>query len=308
MAEVVAAAIEAVDKHGDEQLINQDIFPLINSESEMVRRKAILVLGKYGFKSSVKGLCSLLKSEFEHIRIQAIKELKKYPEMQDMIIGNILPLLKDANAEVALEAAVTLKQFKNPKVDEFFQNGLVGRNKVFQERAIEYIAVYKRSSGGPFLLKMLKDNHWYMRYIVVDALGEIGDPLGIPSLKVLFESEAVKPVRLAVARVLYQYKHPDTIGFLASKISAEKNEDIRWFIVAALGAIGTDDVIGPLITALGDSNARIRLVAITALRDKTKQYFDYDPREKASKRTAALQEWKLWYRKFMKDKKRESDI
>ena len=308
VAEVVAAAIEAVDKRGDEQLINQEIFPLINSENEMVRRKAILVLGKYGFKSSVNGLCSLLKSEFEHIRVQALKQLKKYPEMKDMIIGNVQPLLKDANADVALEAAVTLKQLKDPRGDEFFQNELIGRNKVFQERAIEYIAEYKIVSGVPFLLKMLKDDQWYLRYIAVDALGEIGDPLGLPSLKVLFETEKVKPVQLAVARVLYKYKHPDTIEFLKSKVSSEKNEDIRWFIVAALGAIGTDDVIGSLIAALEDSNEKIRIIAITALRDITKQYFGYYPRKKAGKRAAPLQEWKLWYRKHRRNKEKESDI
>ena len=203
IAEVVAAAIEAIARHGDEQLINREILPLIHSENEIVRRKAVLTLGKYGFKSSVQGLCSLLKSEFEHIRIQALKELKKYPEMKDMIITSVAPLLEDTNPDVALEAAVTLQLFKDPRGDRFFRNQLDGKSIGFQEEAVRYIADYEISSAVPFLMKLLKHDQWYMRYIAVDALGTIKDPLAIPSLKILFENEKVKPVRIACARVLY---------------------------------------------------------------------------------------------------------
>jgi len=302
IAEVVSAAIEAISRHGNEQVMSQKIFPLIHSENDVVRRKAILALGKYGFKSSVPGLCSLLKDDFEHIRLQALRELKNYPEMKDMIIQNVTPLLQNNNPDEALEAAVILQRFGDPRGDEFFRDHIIKKSRQFQEKAVAYIARYRISSGVPFMIKMLKDTQWYMRYIAVDALGELCDPLALPSLKVLFEEEKVKPVRLAVARVLYAYKHPDTASFLTGKVEAEKNENIRWFIVAALGAIGSDEVIGALITALQDSNQKIRIVAVTGLREITHKNFGYKPDEKPGERAAAVQEWRLWHRKYRKQK------
>lgn len=299
IAEIRVAAMGAIDKFGEERLI-YDLMPMMNSENEMVRRKAVLILGKYGFKSSVKGLCDLLDDPFPHIKIIALQELRAYPEMKDMIIEKVVKLLDMPYPHVALEAAVTLKSFDDERGEDFFKEVLKQKDSFFKEEAIEYAGKYKVESAVHFLIKMLKSDNWYQRYIAVDALGKIKHPLAIPSLKVLFEEEKIDAVRIALARIFFEYKHPDTLGILEHKVSSEKDTNVRWFIVATIGEIGTDKAIGPLIVGLLDSEEKIRLAAVISLRKITGENFDYDHRARRDERAEAIRSWQQWYQREKK--------
>jgi HEAT repeat protein len=234
------------------------------------------------------------------VKIDALEELRNYPEMKDMVIKEVAALLESGDSNVALEAAVTLKTFGDPRGEKFFADFLGEKGRDFQERAIEYAGTYTIEAAVPFLLKKLKSEDWYMRYIAVDALGKIKSELAFPSLKVLFEEEEVLPVRIAIARVFYNYAHPDSIGFLKHRTTIEKNVDIRWFIIATIGEIGTDEAVWPLIIALMDSDEKIRLTAVMALRRITGQNFGYSARAPGKERSEKVRLWEQWYKRNLK--------
>ncbi|MFH1707427.1 MAG: HEAT repeat domain-containing protein [Planctomycetota bacterium] len=301
VSEVQVAAIDALRRFGDEKHMF-DIMPLADSEDPAVRREALLVLGQFGFKSAVKGLCDLLREPQADTRVRAMTELRRYPEMKDMVIEAVAPLLTAADPQVALEAAGTLYQFGDARGAAFFTAVLSGKERDYQERAIAYAGAFKVAGAVPFLLKVLKEKDWYLRYIAVDALGRIGDPLALPSLKVLFDAEEVLAVRIATARVFYGFRHPDLLDLLAAKVASEPDVDTRWFIVATIGAIGGENAVWPLIRALMDSKDRIRIEAISSLRDLTGQDMAYDPRAAAKDRAAAVAAWEQWFNRNKKPK------
>ncbi len=298
IAEIRVAAMDAADRLGDEKLIFK-IMAMMGSENELVKRKAAVILGKRGYKSSVSYLGEMLsQTKYPHIQVTALEQLRNYPDMKDMVVEKVAELLNSDDPVIALEAAVTLKAFNDKRGEEFFTRQLQEKTGYFLEQSIEYAGKYKIKSAVPFLLKMLKSENWYLRYMATDALGSIRDPLALPSLKVLYEEEKVLPVRIALARVFYQYGSPELLSYLKHKVSVEKNVDIRWFLVATIGEIGGTESYEVLINTLMDSDEKIRITAVTALRKHTGQNFSYDPRGSNKGRNEAVQAWSQWLTGF----------
>lgn len=119
-----------------------------------------------------------------------------------------------------------------------------------------------------------------VRTAAAEKLGLCGES-GWPLLEVL-RSDAVAAVRESVATAYGELTDPSAIAWLASAAELDEDRQVREAAVAALGAIGHDDAIEPLLAAIAEGPPQVRRRAIAAI-----TVFD-DPRVEQAIRRAAL--------------------
>ena len=91
--------------------------------------------------------------------------------------------------------------------------------------------------------------------------------------------------------------HTSDVGVVPYLIPVLSDEDtfVRMAAARVLGGLGSDESIGPLITALGDTAPSVRDAAVSSLRLLTSQNFRFDPLSKETDRTKRIRAWRDWY-------------
>jgi HEAT repeat protein len=125
--------------------------------------------------------------------------------------------------------------------------------------------IEKLKTGGdvPALINLMGHADPEIRCQAVDALKCFGDPAALPLISALNSPKGL--VRLGATEALAAIKYTGAPGALANLFHHEKNIEIRWACILALGELGSPDSIPSLIVLLRDENKYLRYGAACSL-------------------------------------------
>ncbi|GAB4305967.1 MAG: HEAT repeat domain-containing protein [Methanobacteriaceae archaeon] len=218
-------AARALKYVGDESSVNALIDALKFEEwqsdyvvLDAVRENAAEALGRIGDKKAIEPLIMALKDRDEDVRWKSAWALGRIGDKK--AVEPLIQLLEDDEGDVRKHAAAAL--------------GNIG-----DERAVES------------LIKALKDKEWTVRKCAVTALGKIGDERALkPLLQALNDEDS--DVKRRVIQALEKMKELAIDPLI--KAFYDKDWRVQAIVAEALGKIGDEKAVKPLIRALTDKD------------------------------------------------------
>ncbi|MBS7270318.1 MAG: HEAT repeat domain-containing protein [Candidatus Freyarchaeota archaeon] len=147
----------------------------------------------------------------------------------------------------ALDKMIKMLSDENDKSSSGFFEFLVKMGEHAVKPLIEALAVSKGQYSLP----------------IIEALGEIGDPLAIYALTTKLKDKDWQ-VRSTAALAIGKIKHPKAVKALTRALK-DKYFAVRRNAARALGEIKGSEAVGALIKALGDKDWQVRSTAAWAL-------------------------------------------
>lgn len=236
----VAGALEAL---GSADAVRQAIN-MLKDQDKPVRDAAVSVLQSIGAKSpeNITALAEGLKNGDSNARkgtIQALTDPEKGVGPKPGVVEAIVAQMKADGAARGPGGDV----LGHPT---FTRNGA---NK----------------TSLPLLFAQLQDKDEGVRTGAAEALGKIGDPAAIPTLKTAMEKDTAQVRRVAIGAIAL-IAHPSGEDALVEAISnPDDDNEARAQAAAGLGKIASSRAISTLITALDDDDLKLRSAAVAAL-------------------------------------------
>jgi HEAT repeat protein len=200
-------------------------------------------------------------SRFWWNRLDAARLLAVVGGMRDR--GLLLKLLEDEHPAVQAAASASLTRIGDYALDEHVLDTLHKRSpivRVFQVRVLRETwrhtvpALVKRLTPMAPVAKLAA---W------IDLAESLGDAQCLASL-LAFKHHPVPHVRIATARALRRYMHPDCAAILREMI-LDDDWRVRAQAARALGSVGASEAVPELTSALGDQSWWVRFRAALAL-------------------------------------------
>lgn len=157
----------------------------------------------------------------------------------------------------------TLKNKLDNDVLERLTSALVDDSEFVRWTIVEVLGQVGDATTIPSLLQMLKDDSWTIRTTAIRALAEIGDPSAVVGLTgALTDDHAV--VREAAAKVLGYFGSDKATDSLVRAL-ADEEDFVKRAAAESLGSIGSKSVVPQLITMLSTDNPQLRWSVVEAL-------------------------------------------
>ena len=222
------------------------LIRMLKDENPDIRRSVAKVLGRIGDERAVEPLAEALKDENEGVRRFVVKALGAIGD--EAAVQPLIGVLKDESELVRRDAAEALGSISNqeavPHLESLWRKDESKEVRIWVAFAL--VKITESETAFKFLLSVLKDEDWGVRYDAAHALGEIAD------------KRAVEPLMKALG---------------------DEVEYVRWAAAWALGEIGERCAVEPLIKALSDEDLLVRRHAAGALRKITGENFGEDREE-----------------------------
>ncbi len=158
-----------------------------------------------------------------------------------------------------------------------------GHNHVTPADEAEKTLISQGKGAVPALIKASTDENLDIRKRVARILGEIKDPMAVECLLRTLDDKD-RNVRMLAAASLAQIGKPSVQGLLGVLSNKGKPVETRADAAWALGKAGDPLAVEPLISALGEADADLRLQASRALGRITSKDFGENPAE-----------WQKWW-------------
>ncbi len=230
-SEVRKAVVSALGKLGNIKAQTPLIRHLKDSHAE-VREAAAKALGELGNSLCVEELISCFHDKTWKVREQAAVALGKLGD--ERALQPLLEMTDEMDADVRHAAAVALGTLHTPKAMQILFDKLQEQEWWKKETA----AIALGYSGDPKvlepLLEGLDDPDWRIRVAMLNGLRS----LGISELKV--EDALVKRLQ-------------------------DPHEEVRRAAIMAIGFLGTEKVLAPIIPCLNDPHVNVRQAAALTL-------------------------------------------
>jgi HEAT repeat protein len=223
----------------------------------------------------VPDLIKALNDNNPRIRCEAAKALAFFRD--NRAISPLIKSLHDRSPWVRLEAASSLGILRSRKAVspllELFRDDSDWRNKFVQREALFAIRKidYREPKLLPWLIKKFDDE--YLKVEIIKALGEFHT---VEAKNLLFKAtkdsnEHIRSLALSVIANLpatatksaVKEQEPKTDLFITSL--KDPSTGVRANAVRALGEIGDDRAIEPLIGALNDTHSNVQMKTLEAL-------------------------------------------
>ncbi len=227
------AALELVENPGENLAL---VFELLGDRDWRVRKTIVEGLVEHPTGEVIDNLIeSLRDGSNAGRRNSATESLVRIGE--DTIDPIIATLERETDPDVRLSLINLLGDLRNQRGFETLQRVLVEEQDVnLASAAATSLGRYRRSESVEPLMKALQRNEPWLRFHVIEALGEIGDRAALPAILPLYsESSLRKPIIEAIGRI----GDVGTVNFLL-KILAEE-EKLNLMALKALVNIAEAD-------------------------------------------------------------------
>jgi len=262
--------VEAIRGYG--QLAPEDEFFLMVGEyfqpgqPQRHQMAAVRCLGSFPSRRTVTELSRIYRVSNATVREAAIRVL------EEIGTDDILPLLVDGMSDevlairnAALEVAVGVGRTGRVDLGRMLLWLLRSPSLDTKRQAVEVVAQVGANLSelwGP-LLALLRDEDWWIRERVVEALMEIaGEELTRHIVGFLNDERAV--IRRWAVEVLMRMKDPRSLGALVRAAGEDEDWWVRERAVECMGEIGDRRVL-PHIVKLADSDPSLIWSAVLAL-------------------------------------------
>jgi HEAT repeat protein len=223
-----------------------------------------LTLSRFPYPSVVEALLPFLKDESEEIRMRAGRILRalRLPAAAPPLLG----LLDDPDDQVKAVAIGGLATLRHPPAVEAIGRCL--KNHVLELEALQALGEIGDKAAAPLLLPYL-DHRWPLqRAYAARALGELGWKEAVPRIVAMLSEKRDDSDDFAlslVIRALGQLDAAEVVPKLR-KFVQNRDSQVRFETVAALGALGDRESARVLVPLLDDEYASVSENARFALR------------------------------------------
>jgi HEAT repeat protein len=286
--DVSAAAATALGLLRDERAV-APLMESLNQESWTLRRAVIGALGNIG-GSAVDRLVASLGNMDDSVREAAVEILG---DIGDTIVNPLIDVLRDGDASERRAAAIELGEARESQAVDALIDALANADEgvrsaastalgqIGDERAAEPLVTMLDDSSEsvrdsaisalvmtgapavPALLASLESSEAAVLEASASVLGQIGDTRAVRPLFALLNNDE-RSVRMAAAHALSSFGGR-VFNALAAALEGE-DERIREAVAVALGEIGDERAVKPLLDALKSSKDRnAQLAAARAL-------------------------------------------
>lgn len=209
------------------------LFKALDEEERASQRKFYLsVLSQLG-KDVLQEAVKRLDNEIWYVARNMIYLIRECGGKEH--VKQIRPFTKHKNKKVCAEALKTLVHFNTPDALSQLRSFLNGKNPELKEYAIQLCGSYRIKKAVPFLIELLKKKDilgsgLYYKPLAVQALGRIGDPGAMDTLKKLFSSKtmlykgASQQLKLEIIRSLEYYPFEQAGPILELALVSGNNE------------------------------------------------------------------------------------
>src|SRR4030067_53084 len=154
-------------------------------------------------------------------------------------VKKVRALIKHKHKKICLEALKTLLHFGTIDAFSYLKLFLTGKDPEIKEQAIGLSGACRIKKAVPYLLEILEKHDLLgadlnYKLLAVDALGKIGDPSAIDTLKKLYSSKhplyrdaIIEGLRLEIIKSLNNYSPARARPFLELAALTSKNEKIK---------------------------------------------------------------------------------
>ena len=154
-------------------------------------------------------------------------------------VKKVRALIKHKHKKICLEALKTLLHFGTIDAFSYLKLFLTGKDPEIKEQAIGLSGACRIKKAVPYLLEILEKRDLLgadlnYRLLAIDALGKIGDPSAIDTLKKLYSSKypfykdaVAEGLRLEIIKSLNNYPPAQVRPFFELAAATSKNEKIK---------------------------------------------------------------------------------
>jgi HEAT repeat protein len=240
---------------------------LVRDEDEQIRHIAIHALAESEDPDIVEPFFQRLPHEPDaerQVMVRALTRLAKNPHAK--IEDRIIPNLGDENPEVRDAAVALLAEM--PNRTKVLRSFLLHSRSIahwLRDRVSQTISQISRDIVEP-LVELMNDPDQDVRAGAMQMAAGSKDPRILAAVRRIFLSESDWWVRVMAADVLARYPQPDIVQLLVTKM---RDPELRYGIVAALGAMNSPIATPHLLECLKDPQRGVRTVALEALQKST---------------------------------------
>jgi len=226
------AALESLTKLGNVADI-RSLCDLLLDNDFGVQERAVEAIVKMNHPKTAHHLLEVLKSDNEYARRSAVEVLNSIGTVDNM--KQLLSAILDEDWWVRGRAADALSKIGGPRVVDAVLGLIKDENEDIRRTAVEILVSARDPRAEQQLVKALEDDDWWVRERAADALAEMGSGDALDGL----------------GRILGTHPKSDPI------------------IIRAIGKLGNEYNVKPLLPYLQKDNDLVRLETIKALNDLT---------------------------------------
>jgi HEAT repeat protein len=258
---IVAGALARI---GDRRAFD-GLLELIGDEDAGVRQSAIAALNSLGHPEMPKRMAALLLSPNALVRESAVRIAGyfSYPEVADLLIQ----LCHDPDLSVRCAAIEQMPFVESSRSVEKLGAALSDTSAKARAAAARALGHIDHKFAQPQLLRALADSDSWVRYFSVRSIARLKLIESIDALSEKARFDEAGQVRVAAVDALGDIGGARVVSILAGLTEAD-DEELAGAAISALGRVHYPDAIAPLVAALYLPNAKRRLLAIAALRER----------------------------------------
>jgi twitching motility protein PilT len=263
---VVTQAIAAVSAIATEDEYFTEVAPFLGQANLKLVKVALEGLRSFSSPRAIETLTWLLRAGPNTIRFSVMETLEAIGT--EVVVPPLVEMLGHTQPVVRTRAAETLSRLsKAGKLD--LKRTIIwllrSRDVNIRRMAVEILQSVPDSEGQlwPKLLEFLRDEDWWVRERVMDALVDMAGAELVRHLVAYLKDPAENLRRFAVD-ALIRLKAPESLGALVRTATSDTDWWVRERAVAAIGAIKDQRAV-PHIIDLMLKNPDLRVACLDAL-------------------------------------------
>jgi cyclophilin family peptidyl-prolyl cis-trans isomerase/HEAT repeat protein len=219
---------------------------LAADESWVVRSYAARALGKIASKRSLSILGRQVTDEDWHVRVNTARSLASFPAEQSVPL--LVTMLNDTSFHVREAACTSLGRIASETAAEFVRRLAFDRSPSVRAEAVRALALCCKDFTVDLIDLLLKENVWFVRAALFEAIGEAKMRGALPILQEAYIRESDPRVRAAAIVGIGKTRDSGALPILR-QAWADSDFVVVVSVCDALGEIGEPGVI-PTVLAI----------------------------------------------------------
>jgi HEAT repeat protein len=237
-----ATRLKAAQTLADEEALDsaEPLFGVLGDENWRMRRLAVDGLARHGGETAVKSILRALRDE--HRNLSVLNSALQVLALSGVdAVAPLVECLNDPDNDLRIYAAHALGDQRNPRAIPALIRALEDADANVQYHTIEALGKLRAADAVEALLTIIESGDFYLAFPALDALMRIGEARVAPRLVPLLEDEM-----------------------------------LRAPAADALGQLGDEETVGPLVALLNKPNAPTAVIAesLATLYDRYERLYE----------------------------------
>ncbi|MBN2371842.1 MAG: PilT/PilU family type 4a pilus ATPase [Vicinamibacteria bacterium] len=265
---VAAPAVNAYCGLCSEDHYFERIAPFLDADSPSIVRAAVIGLGRFSSPRAIGALTRKLREGPNNVRLAVLDTLETIGT--DDILPALVEGLSHKNLTVRTRAGEIMARLSKAGQLDMARTiiWLLRSRDVGLRRTAADLAQSVPDPRGelwPKLIRFLRDEDWWVRERIVDALVDMAGRQLSPLLEE-YLSHPRDVVRRFAVETFYRLKDPETLGLLVRTAAEDEDWWVRERAIEAIAALGDERAV-PHVVNIMKSQVEMQIVCLQALID-----------------------------------------